>query len=68
MAGEDPYDEALTQAKRIRSLGLRTLVVDTDLTWIDSYPYARILAETMGAKCLRLADLQAERVVEFIVG
>ncbi len=68
MAGADPYDEALHQARRIRKLGVRTLVVDTDLTWIDSYPYARILAEAMGAKCLRLADLEAEKIVEFILG
>lgn len=68
MAGADPYDEALHQARRIRKLGVRTLVVDTDLTWIDSYPYARILAETMGAKCLRLADLEAEKIIEFILG
>lgn len=66
--GTDPFDQALTQARRIRELGIRTLVVDTDLTWIDSFPYARVLAETMGAKCLRLSKLQAGRVVEFITG
>lgn len=66
--GKNPFDEALEQARRIRDKKLRALVVDTDLTWIDSFPYARVLAEAMGAKCLRLANLQAGRVIEFITG
>ncbi len=66
MTGGDPFDEALAQARRIRALGLRTLVVDTDLTWIDPFTYAPTLAEAMGAKCVGLKELQAQKVVEFI--
>lgn len=68
MTGKEPFEEALVQARRIRALGLRVLVVDTDLTWIDSFPYARVLAEAMGAKCLRLAQLKTQKIVEFITG
>ncbi|TAL16705.1 VWA domain-containing protein [bacterium] len=68
MEGGDPFGEALRQAKRVRGSGVKTLVVDTDLTWIDSYPWARILAEEMGAKCLRLKDLKSEKVLDFISG
>jgi magnesium chelatase subunit D len=68
MENGDPFEEALRQAKRVRASGLRALVVDTDLTWIDSFPYARALAEAMGARCLRLADLKVDRIVEFITG
>ncbi|PLX42515.1 MAG: hypothetical protein C0608_02500 [Deltaproteobacteria bacterium] len=68
MAGLDPFEEALKEARRVRGLGIRTLVVDTDFTWIDSFPYARVLAEEMGAKCLRLADLKAESVLDFVTG
>lgn len=64
--GRDPFAEALEEARRVRALGFRTMVVDTDLTWIDNYPYARVLAEALGAKCLRLADLKVGRIVEFI--
>ena len=68
MAGLDPFDEALKEARRVRGLGIKTLVVDTDFTWIDSFPYARALAEEMGAKCVRLAGLKAESVLDFVSG
>lgn len=68
MGGADPFDEALAEARRVRAEGIKVLVVDTDLTWIDSFPYARVLAEAMGSRCLRLADLGVDRVVEFIAG
>ena len=68
MAGSDAFEEAINQARRIRKLGIKALVVDTDLTWIDSFPYARVLAEAMGARCVRLHDLKVGRVVEFITG
>ena len=68
MAGEDPFDEALAQARRIREAGIRTLVVDTDLTWIHSYAYARELAAALGARCLGLNDLALGRVIAFMDG
>lgn len=68
MAGADPFEEALTQARRIKALGIRAMVVDTDMVWIDSYPWARVLANAMGAKCLRLMDLKVGKIVEFITG
>ncbi|GAB4259150.1 MAG: hypothetical protein Kow0092_07170 [Deferrisomatales bacterium] len=66
MEGGDPFDEALRYARRIRAEKIRTLVVDTDLTWIHSYAYARALAEAMGARCLGLKHLEVERIIDFV--
>ncbi len=66
LAGQDPFDEALDQACRLREAGIRTLVVDTDLTWIHSYAYARELAAALGARCLGLEDLALGRVIAFM--
>ncbi|MBE0616458.1 MAG: VWA domain-containing protein [Proteobacteria bacterium] len=66
MEGRDPFEEALHRARRLRAAGIRSLVVDTDLTWIDFYPYPRVLAEALGARCLALKDLEVGRVVDFM--
>lgn len=66
MEGLDPLEEALRHARRIRKENIRTLVVDTDLTWIHSYPYARAVAEAMGARCLGLRELEVERIIDFV--
>ncbi len=66
MAGRDPFDEALEQARRIRRFGVRCLVVDTDLTWIHSYAYARVLAEAMGARCLGIRALERGEIIDFV--
>lgn len=66
MEGKDPFDEALHQARRLRDARIRTLVIDTDLTWIHSYAYARVLAREMGARCLGLANLELSRIIDFV--
>jgi len=66
MAGQDPFEEALHQARRLRHAAIRSLVVDTDLTWIDFYPYPRVLAEAMGAQCLGLAALEVAKIIDFM--
>ncbi|MHB8765053.1 MAG: VWA domain-containing protein [Deferrisomatales bacterium] len=66
MEGRDPFDEAVHQARRLRDARIRTLVIDTDQTWIHSYAYARALAEALGARCLKLADLEVGRIVDFM--
>jgi magnesium chelatase subunit D len=66
MEGRDPFDEALAHARRVREAKIRSLVVDTDLTWIHSYAYARRLAKEMGAKCLGLANLEVDRIIDFV--
>lgn len=66
MGGADPFEEALCHARRIREKRIRCLIVDTDLTWIHSFAYARVLAEAMGAKCLGLRDLEVSQVVDFV--
>lgn len=66
MEGKDPFDEALLQARRLRDAKIRSLVVDTDLTWIHSYAYARVLARELGAKCLGLAHLEVGRIIDFV--
>ncbi|MBI5014511.1 MAG: VWA domain-containing protein [Deltaproteobacteria bacterium] len=64
--GRDPFDEALDRARRVRDARIRSLVVDTDLTWIHSYAYARVLARELGAKCLGLANLEVARIIDFV--
>jgi len=66
MEGRDPFEEALRHARRIRGMKIRSLVVDTDLTWIHSYAYARVLAEAMGARCLSVADLEVGQIIDFV--
>lgn len=66
MEGRDPFEEALTRARRLRAAGIRSLVVDTDQTWIDFYPYPRVLAEALGAPCLPLRELERGRVIDFM--
>jgi magnesium chelatase subunit D len=66
MAGGEPFDEALTQARRLRAARLRSLVVDTDTTWIHSYAYPRALAEALGGRCLSLAHLEVNRIIDFV--
>ncbi len=66
MAGGDPFEEALACARRLRAAHIRTLVVDTDLTWIHNYPYARALAQALGARCLSLSNLETSRVIDFL--
>jgi magnesium chelatase subunit D len=66
MEGKEPFEEALHYARRLREAKIRSLVVDTDPTWIHSYAYARVLARAMGAKCLRLANLQVEGIIDFM--
>jgi magnesium chelatase subunit D len=66
MEGKEPFEEALHRARRLREAKIRSLVVDTDPTWIHSYAYARVLAHAMGAKCLRLANLQIDGIIDFM--
>lgn len=66
MEGRDPFEEALTRARRLRAAGIRSLVVDTDQTWIDFYLYPRVLAEALGAPCLPLRELERGRVIDFM--
>jgi magnesium chelatase subunit D len=66
MEGRDPFEEALTRARRLRAAGIRSLVVDTDQTWIDFYPYPRVLADALGAPCLPLRELERGRVIDFM--
>jgi magnesium chelatase subunit D len=66
LEGADPFEEALRHARRLRAAGIRSLVVDTDPTWIQPYAYARALAQAMDAKFLTLARLEAERLIDFV--
>lgn len=56
MSGNDPFEEAVSFARKFRKMDVRTLVVDTDPTWI-SYPYAKDLAKEMGAEYYKLSDI-----------
>ncbi|MDF1552572.1 MAG: VWA domain-containing protein [Deferrisomatales bacterium] len=66
MAGGEPFDEALAQARRLRATRLRCLVVDTDTTWIHSFAYPRALAQALGGRCLSLPNLELNRIIDFV--
>jgi len=60
-SGPDP----LTAAARLRSLGAASFVVDTEEGYLR-LGMAGELAMAMGARCLRLEELQAESLVELV--
>jgi magnesium chelatase subunit D len=60
-AGPDPQ----VAAARMRSLGATSFVVDTEEGYVR-LGMAVELAESMGARCLRLEDLRADSLVELI--
>jgi magnesium chelatase subunit D len=60
-AGPDPQ----VAAARLRSLGTTSCVVDTEEGYVR-LGMAGELAESMGARCLRLEELRADSLVELI--
>ena len=60
-AGPDPQ----VAAARLRSLGATTFVVDTEEGYVR-LGMAVELAESMGARCLRLEELRADSLVELV--
>lgn len=56
MSGNDPFEEAVSLARKFRKMDVKTFVVDTDPTWI-SYPYAKDLAKEMGAEYYKLSEI-----------
>jgi magnesium chelatase subunit D len=59
--GPDP----LVAAARVRSLGATSFVVDTEEGYVR-LGMAVELAESMGARCLRLEELRADSLVELV--
>lgn len=55
-SGNDPFEEAVSFARKFRKMDVKTLVIDTDPTWI-SYPYAKDLAKEMGAEYFKLDQI-----------
>jgi len=60
-AGPDPQ----VAAARLRSLGTTSFVVDTEEGYVR-LGTAGVLAESMGARCLRLEELRADSLVELV--
>jgi magnesium chelatase subunit D len=60
-AGPDPQ----VAAARLRSLGTTSFVVDTEEGYVR-LGMAGELAESMGARCLRLEELRADSLVELV--
>ncbi len=60
-AGPDP----LAAAAGLRSMGVASVVVDTEAGYARLGMAARV-AEAMGARCLRLEELRAEKLVELV--
>lgn len=56
ISGNDPFEEAVSYAKKFKKMDIKTIVVDTDPTWI-SYPYAKDLAKEMGAEYYKLSQI-----------
>lgn len=61
----DPFDEAISFAKKLKNMNVKTFVVDTDPTWI-SYPYAKDLAKEMNAKYYKLNEILKGNIRELI--
>lgn len=65
ISNEDPFEEALSIARKLASLECKIFVIDTDPTWI-SYPYAKDLAKEINAKYYKLNDILAGNIRELI--
>ncbi len=59
--GPDPSGAAA----RLRRLGVASVVVDTEEGYVR-LGMAGALAQTLGARCLRLEELRAEALVELV--
>jgi len=67
MGSGSPMDDAKEVAAHIRDAGISSLVIDSEKGFI-AFGLAQILSEEMGAKYLKLEDLQADRIADVVKG
>ena len=62
-----PFDDAKEVAQAIREAGISSFVIDSEKGFI-AFGLARTLSQEMGAKYLKLEDLQADQIAEVVKG
>ena len=67
MGSGSPIDDAKEVAAAIRDAEISSFVIDSERGFI-AFGLAQALAEEMGAKYLKLEDLQAEVIADMVKG
>jgi len=67
MGSGSPLDDAKEVASHIRDAGISSLVIDSEKGYI-AFGLAQTLSEEMGAKYLKLEDLQADQIASVVKG
>ncbi|MGA9204369.1 magnesium chelatase subunit D family protein, partial [Methanoregula sp.] len=67
MGSGSPIDDAKEVAAHIRDAGISSFVIDSEQSFI-TFGLAHTLSDELGAKYLRLKDLQAEQIAELVKG
>jgi protoporphyrin IX magnesium-chelatase (EC 6.6.1.1) len=67
MGSGSPLDDAKEVASRIREAEIPSLVIDSEQGFL-SFGLAHTLSDELGAKYLRLEDLQSEQLAEIVKG
>ncbi len=67
MGSGSPMDDAKEVAAHIRDSGIASIVIDSEKGFI-AFGLAQVLSEEMGAKYLKLEDLQADRIADVVKG
>lgn len=67
MGAGSPFEEAKEAAVHIRDAGISSFVIDSEQNYI-SFGLARTLSEELGARYLKLEDLQADGIAGIIKG
>ena len=67
MGSGSPIDDAKEVAAHIRDAGISSFVIDSEQSFI-TFGLAHTLSDELGAKYLRLEDLQAEQIAELVKG
>ncbi|MDD4483464.1 MAG: putative cobaltochelatase [Methanoregula sp.] len=67
MGSGSPLDDAREVASRIREAEIPSLVIDSEQGFL-SFGLAHTLSDELGAKYLRLEDLQSEQLAEIVKG
>jgi len=67
MGSGSPLDDAKGAASAIRDAGISSIVIDSEQGFI-AFGLAQTLSQEMGAKYLKLEDLQADRIAEVVKG
>lgn len=65
LGSSSPLDDAKEIASRIKESGISALVIDTEKSYI-AFGLARVLSDEMGARYLKLEDLEAGQIAELV--